>query len=407
MSPSSPDYYNTKLIYDCGIAINTQYGPNGSSSQMDYVKNALYTYFGFKDTASDYYSNEYTDLEWKNILKSDLDLGRPIFYTGYDDIAPNTSDHAWIIDGYNSLDQFWCNWGWGGSWNAFYYLNNLNPYIYVYAGNFVAILNIEPVMPNCVGINGGSAICSSGTSFNVPGSSLPPGATVTWNKSDNITIVSSQPSNPCTFQANGTGSGWIEATVNYNGSATLDRKDVLLGPPTEAPVFEVSEIISCDGLYYRVAEENNQIVTWDVTPPLSIVGSNVGFKCTFMATGSGYAGPAWITATAQNNCGSISTDFQVYVECPEQYELLLTPNPAADEVEVSFKSETSDQLQSMLTPDKQLNVKIYNNQGNIIQNKKMAVDKFKLSTSNLKDGSYIVEVEIDKKIYSKILLVKH
>lgn len=263
-------------------------------------------------------------------------------------------------------------------------------------------------MSNCgVGISGGPAICSSGTAFNIPGSSLPTGATVTWNKSDNITIVSSQPSNPCTFQANGTGTGWIEATVHYNGSATLDRKDVLLGPPTEAPVFEAPETITCDGLFYTIIEDNQQMVSWDVTPPLFIYGSSVGKKCKVYATGNGYAGPAWITATAQNNCGSISTDFQVYVECPEQYELLLSPNPADDEVEVSFKSETSDQLQSLLTPDKLLNLKIYNNQGNIIQNKKMAGDKFKFSTTSLKDGSYIVEVEIDKKIYSKKLLVKH
>lgn len=227
MSPSSPDNYNAKLIYDCGIAINTVYGSGESTSATGYVKNALINYFGFKSIADEYYSNEYTDSEWKNLLKSDLNLGRPIFYSGSDDIGPDTSVHAWIIDGYDTSDRFRCNWGWGGLRDGYYYLNNLNPSPYVYTPGFVAILNIEPVMPNCVEISGGTTICSSGASYNVP--NLPSGATVTWAKSSNITTVSSQPSNPCTFQANGTGTGWIEATVNYNGSATLDRKEVFVG----------------------------------------------------------------------------------------------------------------------------------------------------------------------------------
>lgn len=165
-----------------------------------------------------------------------------------------------------------------------------------------------------------------------------------------------------------------------------------------------SETVNCDGSNYVVIEDNHQIVKWSVTQPLNIIGGSVGYKCTFNATGSGYAGSAWITATAENDCGSVSTDFQVYVDCGE---LLLTPNPASDQVEVSLKSGSSAQIQSVRSFQKQLNVRIFNSMGNVVYSAKKMGDKFTISTSNLKDWNYIVEVAFDNKVYRKKLVVKH
>jgi len=63
----------------------------------------------------------YTDNEWKAIIRQQLDLKRPVFYRGNDP----ESDHAFIIDGYDNAGNFHINWGWGGSKDGWYSLDNL------------------------------------------------------------------------------------------------------------------------------------------------------------------------------------------------------------------------------------------------------------------------------------------
>ncbi len=50
------------------------------------------------------------------MCRSDVDLGRPIMYAGFD----NSGGHAWILDGYNDNDQFHFNFGWGGQADGWY-----------------------------------------------------------------------------------------------------------------------------------------------------------------------------------------------------------------------------------------------------------------------------------------------
>ncbi len=63
-------------------------------------------------------------------------------------------------------------------------------------------------------ISGPSLVCSSGASFSVD--LLPQGATVSWYRSSNITRVSGQGSNPCTFAASSgeIGEGFIRASID-------------------------------------------------------------------------------------------------------------------------------------------------------------------------------------------------
>jgi hypothetical protein len=54
-------------------------------------------------------------------LRSELDAGRPIYYHGF-----GSGGHAFNVDGYQGNDFFHFNWGWSGSYNGYYYLDNLN-----------------------------------------------------------------------------------------------------------------------------------------------------------------------------------------------------------------------------------------------------------------------------------------
>ena len=71
----------------------------------------------------------YTDAEWQAMIRQQLDSGLPVFYWGDNpgSGASAGSDHAFIVDGYDSAGRFHINWGWGGRHDGWYSLDNLNP----------------------------------------------------------------------------------------------------------------------------------------------------------------------------------------------------------------------------------------------------------------------------------------
>jgi hypothetical protein len=227
-----------------------------------------------------------------------------------------------------------------------------------------------------------------------------------WSVIAPLTEVSGDGSSSYTVAGSAqSGSALVSLTITTpSGATSSSSKDVWSGEPL-TPLFEAPQWINCDGLFYDIREDNNQQVSWEVTPPLYIYGSSFGKKCKVYASGNGFDGYVSITATAQNACGILSTVVNdIHVSCDE---LLLAPNPASNEVEVSLRSESTGQLQSELTTDKMFNIRIYNNQGNMVYNENRIGGKFKISTSNLKDGNYIVEMSFNNKTYNKQLIVKH
>lgn len=118
-----------ELCYHVGVAVEMDYALDGSgASLVGYGygasgSSALQSYFGYSPNLNGLYKNMYTDAEWIQLLKDELDAGRPVLYAGYD----NSAGHAFVFDGYNSSSQFHVNWGWGGAYNGFYAVGALNP----------------------------------------------------------------------------------------------------------------------------------------------------------------------------------------------------------------------------------------------------------------------------------------
>jgi len=150
-----------KLMYLCGVSIETSYSSDASSSYLTNgsgacIKNALTTFFGYnpstiqKITRYTDYSNYYSDEQWLTLLETELDASRPILYRG----ASDEGGHVWVCDGYDSNDRLHMNWGWGGYYNGFYELNILNTALYGYGnGDYsdkttqVALIGIQH--PSC------------------------------------------------------------------------------------------------------------------------------------------------------------------------------------------------------------------------------------------------------------------
>lgn len=115
------------LCYHVGVSMNMEYGPDGSGASTvgpyNSAQAALVQYFGYRNTLRGVNKRNYTNANWVALMKGEMDAGRPVIYSGYD----NSSGHAFVFDGYNSMDQFHVNWGWGSYCDGYYSIGVLNP----------------------------------------------------------------------------------------------------------------------------------------------------------------------------------------------------------------------------------------------------------------------------------------
>ena len=152
------------LMYHCGVSVDMMYGiptaPDYGSAAyiIDYgsgracAEIAFKTYFDYKSTLHGVKKNDYSDSQWIALLKTELDNARPMLYGGFS----SSGGHAFVCDGYDNNNYFHFNWGWGGTYNDYFYINSLNPGSYNYSQNQQAIIGIEPNQSGGGGGGGGT-----------------------------------------------------------------------------------------------------------------------------------------------------------------------------------------------------------------------------------------------------------
>ncbi|MEI6765109.1 MAG: C10 family peptidase [Bacteroidota bacterium] len=126
MQDNIGNYYNSemsKIQYHCGIAVDMMYSPDGSGAYMEDAVNAMINNFGYNPGGQLYNRYNYSDSQWKSMLRSNLDNKWPVIYSGH---GPD-GGHAFVCDGYQNSDYFHFNWGWSGAFDGYFYLDNLNP----------------------------------------------------------------------------------------------------------------------------------------------------------------------------------------------------------------------------------------------------------------------------------------
>jgi hypothetical protein len=123
------------LMYHCGVSVDMGYGvaSTGGSSAfiissaspiVNCAEYAYKTYFGYDpNTILGLKRENYSDDTWKNLLKTDLNNGRPLQYAGFG----SGGGHTFVCDGYDNSDFFHMNWGWGGLEDGYFNLDALNP----------------------------------------------------------------------------------------------------------------------------------------------------------------------------------------------------------------------------------------------------------------------------------------
>ena len=130
-SPSQINAVST-LVYHCGVSIQMNYGPppkgsGGGSPSTSVVENAFIDYFKYSQSVQKVFKSGYSDIDWTDLLRNELNNNRPVYYAGYSNDNLDNG-HAFVCDGYQDIDSYFhFNWGFGPGPDGYYYLNDLTP----------------------------------------------------------------------------------------------------------------------------------------------------------------------------------------------------------------------------------------------------------------------------------------
>lgn len=405
MDHSSSDADNQELIYHCGVAIKVKYTSHGTGGATSNANLAMKNYFGFQTTGVKW-KTSYSSSTWINMLKNEINSGRPVYYQGYDTVGVDQG-HAWVIDGYDYYDQFYCNWGWGGDYNGFYSLSNLNPWISLNIWQ-AGIFGAEPILDACSGFSGADEVCSSSNeSYSV---SIPSTASVVWSKTGAVNQVGGNTGTTYTVSYAYNDEATITATIkNSQGQTFLTRsKDVWVGEPHDLELY-------CEGRgdlytydFYVTPFYDYDSIVWGVYPaPAEINDHGYSGYATIYFDEPGFYD---IWAYVANECGdgtyAYITDFYV----SDDY-FLLSPNPATNEVEVTVndgiaENLKSGSLESGSLEDDEYTVTITDVNGITKSQKKYKGKRFTISVQHLKDGNYFVNLKNEKMNKTEQLIIK-
>jgi hypothetical protein len=142
MSLSNHNFDIAQLLYHIGVSCDLRYGPNGSGMYNHKAGYSYRTFFAYVDSTR-YMFRDTASFDWRGVLIDHLDRGMPLYYAGWADTI-YVSGHAFVCDGYQDSTFFHFNWGWGGSYDGFFNLDNLTPGSSNFTLKHEAVINCYP-----------------------------------------------------------------------------------------------------------------------------------------------------------------------------------------------------------------------------------------------------------------------
>ncbi|MBO7115508.1 MAG: leucine-rich repeat protein [Prevotella sp.] len=131
------------LMRYCGQSVLMNYNTDESSAYATSIPGALISVFNFSKGADIVNRNEFTDEEWEQALYHEIELGRPVIYSGY----KNKSGHTFVLHGYKD-GKFYINWGWGGNLDGYFALTALTPGSMDFTEEQNAVVGVQPASNN-------------------------------------------------------------------------------------------------------------------------------------------------------------------------------------------------------------------------------------------------------------------
>ena len=149
--PNTGNYEIAELIYHCAVAVDMGFSASGSGAWPSMTESSMKQYFGYQNSLSLENKTNFTDAAWATKIIYNLDSLIPLFYAGFN--SSWSSGHAFNLDGYQGSDFFHFNWGWGGAFNGYFYLNDLTPGTSDFGTGQQAIFDIYPASNYPYGCN--------------------------------------------------------------------------------------------------------------------------------------------------------------------------------------------------------------------------------------------------------------
>lgn len=137
------------LLRHTGVSVDMDYAADGSGAFSADVPWAMATYFNYDQSTIRFAEKtSYTNTTWVAFLKSELDAGRPLYYSG----SGPGGGHAWVCDGYRTSDnKFHMNWGWSGSSNGYFTATGtIVAGGYTFNTGFGVVAGIKPGNPDLI-----------------------------------------------------------------------------------------------------------------------------------------------------------------------------------------------------------------------------------------------------------------
>lgn len=120
------------LMADAGAASQMNYQANGSGTIEWYAAKGFAENFRYDSLAISCLQRDfYTDAEWMEMVRKEMEAKRPVLYCGSDEIE---GGHAFLLDGIQEDGKVHVNWGWGKSGDGWFDIDVLRPNITGFTG---------------------------------------------------------------------------------------------------------------------------------------------------------------------------------------------------------------------------------------------------------------------------------
>jgi len=264
-----------EIGYHTAISVDMMFSPTGSAAFSSDVPHAFRTYFNYKNSVQYVEKGDYSFSTWETMLQSELNLACPMYYSGFS----SSGGHAFVCDAYQGSNFYHFNFGWSGSSNGYYTLQDVGGF----NGGQSMVRYIEPEDTNYPYIANGvdtlTYFSGSFTDGSGPAEDYPSGMGASW-LIDPQTDTDSIESITISFTSFSTSAN--DYVRIYNGATTDDE---LLGE------------FSGDNMPDKITSNNNKMLI-----TFSPSGSGEGFKAEYKANS-----PAWCSnKTYSDPIGTIS-----------------------------------------------------------------------------------------------------
>lgn len=313
-------YAGQAVFMDYGTKTTT--GGSGAVSDPD-AKNAFVNKFKYSSSAHFEYKDNYSDTQWNNMLKNELNAGRPVYYRASHKNTNGTySGHAFIIDGYNASGKYHINWGWDGSYSGsstYFSLNAFNPGSYKFNYGQAMIADLRPmtilsINPNPVAFTNKTVGVTYTASISIKGYDLTgdltlklTGATGVFSiNKTSITKSAATSGTTVTVTYKPTAAGAQAATLTISGGGLTSNKTVSIKGTSVVRTITTSPTSLAFG---------SVIKGKSVSKTIKVTGTNLTGSLTLSTNSSYYTvSPTTITAAEAKAGKTVTVTFKPTAE---------------------------------------------------------------------------------------------